>query len=91
MHTAAGMVMVKGLMGAVSFFRVDLLFWCTVGILDIVDWFRPDVLIGGFHFSKLPLDDTLRTYAQYLDSFPTKAPSSSMVRPKAPRGWFGFA
>ena len=31
-----------------------------------------DVLIGGFHFSNLPLDDTLRTYAQYLDSFPTR-------------------
>ena len=42
------------------------------GILDIVDWFRPDVLIGGFHFSKLPLDDTLRAYAEYLDSFPTR-------------------
>lgn len=35
MHTAAGMVMVKGLMGAVSFFRVDLLFWCTVGVIVI--------------------------------------------------------
>ena len=35
MHTAAGMVMVKGLMGAVSFFRVDLLFWCTVGVIIV--------------------------------------------------------
>ena len=35
MHTAAGMVMVKGLMEAVSFFRVDLLFWCTVGVIVI--------------------------------------------------------
>lgn len=42
------------------------------GVLDIVDWFRPDVLIGGFHFSKLPLDDTLRSYAEYLDRFPTQ-------------------
>lgn len=42
------------------------------GILNIVDWFRPDILIGGFHFSKLPLDDTLRSYAEYLDSFPTE-------------------
>ena len=41
------------------------------GILDIVDWFRPDVLIGGFHFSKLPLDDTLRTYAHLLAGFPS--------------------
>lgn len=42
------------------------------GILDIVDWFRPDILIGGFHFSKLPLDDTLKSYAEYLDRFPTQ-------------------
>lgn len=42
------------------------------GILDIVDWFRPDVLIGGFHFSKLPLDETLKSYAEYLDKFPTQ-------------------
>lgn len=42
------------------------------GILDIVDWFRPDILVGGFHFSKLPLDDTLRTYAEYLNSFSTE-------------------
>ena len=30
------------------------------GILDITEWFQPNVLIGGFHFSKLPLNDTLR-------------------------------
>lgn len=42
------------------------------GVLDIVDWFKPDVLIGGFHFSKLPLDETLESYARYLDSFPTE-------------------
>lgn len=42
------------------------------GILDIVDWFRPDVLIGGFHFSKLPLDDTLKSFAEYLDAFHTE-------------------
>lgn len=42
------------------------------GILDIVRWFRPDVLVGGFHFSKLPLDDTLEEYARYLDGFPTE-------------------
>ncbi len=35
MHTAAGMVMVKGLMGVVSFFRADLLFWCTVGVIVV--------------------------------------------------------
>ncbi|MCI8294670.1 MAG: MBL fold metallo-hydrolase [Lachnospiraceae bacterium] len=37
------------------------------GIFNIVEWLRPDVLIGGFHFSKLPLDDTLAGYAQRLD------------------------
>lgn len=41
------------------------------GILDITNWFCPDVLIGGFHFSKLPLDDTLKDYAKYLDGFST--------------------
>lgn len=42
------------------------------GILDIADWFRANVLIGGFHFSKLPLDDTLKSFAKYLDTFPTE-------------------
>ena len=41
------------------------------GILNIMHWFRPDVLIGGFHFSKLPLDETLKEYAQELDTYPT--------------------
>lgn len=41
------------------------------GVLDIVDWFRPDVLIGGFHFSKLPTDETLASYARILDGYPT--------------------
>ena len=38
------------------------------GVLDITRWFKPDVLVGRFHFSKLPLDDTLKGYAEYLDS-----------------------
>jgi len=42
------------------------------GILNIAEWFRPDILIGGFHFSKLPLDETLKVYAQYLDRFDTE-------------------
>ena len=42
------------------------------GILDIVRWFRPDVLVGGFHFSKLPLDEKLKEYARYLNGFPTE-------------------
>ena len=37
------------------------------GILNIAAWFRPDVLIGGFHFFRLPLDDTLASYAARLD------------------------
>lgn len=41
------------------------------GILNIAEWFRPDVLIGGFHFSKLALSETLKSYAEYLDSFET--------------------
>ena len=35
--------------------------------MDIADWFEPDVLIGGFHFSKLPADDTLTEYARILN------------------------
>lgn len=42
------------------------------GVLNIVKWFSPDVLVGGFHFSKLKLDDTLADYAKYLDSFDTE-------------------
>lgn len=41
------------------------------GILNIVEWFKPDVLIGGFHFSKLPLDETLGNYAKILDGYDT--------------------
>lgn len=42
------------------------------GILNIVSWFRPDVLIGGFHFMKLPLDETLRRYAEALEDTETE-------------------
>ena len=41
------------------------------GILNIAEWFSPDHLIGGFHFSKLPLDGTLAEYARLLDKFET--------------------
>ncbi len=37
------------------------------GILDIAAYFTPDVLIGGFHFSKLPLDEKLTEYAEILN------------------------
>ncbi len=39
------------------------------GILNIAKWFEADVIIGGFHFSKLSLDDTLEGYAKYLNEF----------------------
>ncbi len=42
------------------------------GIMDIVEWFHPDVLVGGFHYSKLPTDAKLAEYAKYLDSFDTR-------------------
>lgn len=42
------------------------------GIPDIENWFKPDVLVGGFHFSSLPLDAKLAEYAQFLDSLPTE-------------------
>ena len=41
------------------------------GILNITEWFHADILIGGFHFSKLPLDNTLKTYADYLNQYKT--------------------
>ena len=39
--------------------------------MNIAEWFKPDVLIGGFHFSKLPLDDALKSYAERLDEYDT--------------------
>lgn len=41
------------------------------GILNIVKWFEPDALVGGFHFSKLPLDGTLEGYAKTLAAYDT--------------------
>ena len=41
------------------------------GIINIAEWFKPDVLIGGFHFFKLPLNDALKAYAERLDSLET--------------------
>lgn len=42
------------------------------GILNIVNWFDVDVIIGGFHFSKLLLDEKLKEYAEYLSDFKTE-------------------
>lgn len=42
------------------------------GILNIAGWFRPDVLVGGFHFMKLsPDSDVLARAAGTLLDFPT--------------------
>lgn len=41
------------------------------GILDIMDWFSPDVLVGGFHFSKMPLGEELEEMAKTLARYPT--------------------
>ena len=42
------------------------------GIINIQEWFKPDVLIGGFHFYKLPLDSKLESYAKTLDKYNTR-------------------
>ena len=34
-HTIAGMIMVKGLMVLISFYRMDMLFWGTVGVIAL--------------------------------------------------------
>ncbi len=45
------------------------------GILNIMNWFRPDVMVGGFHFKDIPLDDggkeRLREAARELSSYDT--------------------
>lgn len=41
------------------------------GILNITEWFSPDVLIGGFHYSKLSLDETLINASKRLASHTT--------------------
>ena len=41
------------------------------GIIDITEWFAPDVLVGGFHYSKLQLDETLMMSARSLAAHPT--------------------
>ena len=42
------------------------------GVLNIAEEFQPDYLIGGFHFSKLSLDNNLAEYAKLLDRFSIK-------------------
>ena len=46
------------------------------GAKNLVSWFRPDALIGGFHFFKIPLaasgKQRLSDAAEFLNSFPTE-------------------
>ena len=42
------------------------------GILDITHWVCPDVIIGGFHYSKLALDSYLENAAKELASYKTE-------------------
>lgn len=37
------------------------------GALNVVKWFSPDVFIGGFHYSKMELNDQLKEYALTLN------------------------
>lgn len=39
------------------------------GIINIMEWFRPDVLIGGFHFMKQEPGAVLTGYGSMLDSY----------------------
>ena len=41
------------------------------GVINITDWFLPDHLIGGFHFSTVEPGETLEKYAKMLGSYPT--------------------
>lgn len=40
------------------------------GILQIMDYFRPDVLVGGFHFMKIEEESRLRRAAERLMQYP---------------------
>lgn len=42
------------------------------GILNIAEWFCPDVIVGGFHFSKKPMDEKLAAMACALDEYETE-------------------
>lgn len=62
------------------------------GVLNIVHWFRPDVLIGGFHFMKMPttgegkdflLDaarELLRSETRYYTGHCTGAPQYELMK-----------
>ena len=42
------------------------------GILNLLHWFRPDVLVGGFHFKSLdPASGQLRAWGEAMAKFDT--------------------
>lgn len=41
------------------------------GIVNLLEWFRPDVFVGGCHLSKVPLDGTLEEVAEELGRYHT--------------------
>ena len=38
------------------------------GVENIVNWFHPDVMVGGFHLMNQPLDEALEQLARRLDA-----------------------
>lgn len=42
------------------------------GIINIMEWVKPSHLIGGFHFSKLPLDSSLGSLTKRLSTYNTE-------------------
>lgn len=42
------------------------------GGLDILSWFRPDVFVGGFHYSSITSNDRLRSAASVLSRYETE-------------------
>ncbi len=41
------------------------------GIVNIAEWFSPDILVGGFHFSKINDREKISSYARKLLEYPT--------------------
>jgi 7,8-dihydropterin-6-yl-methyl-4-(beta-D-ribofuranosyl)aminobenzene 5'-phosphate synthase len=41
------------------------------GVLNLLEWFRPDVLVGGFHLMKLAPDEALAPWAEALGKWDT--------------------
>ncbi len=42
------------------------------GVRNLLEWFRPDVLVGGFHLMKKPADETLAPFAEALGAGDTR-------------------